>query len=240
MTTTTDTSRAAALTDALQGMLARWEKTANEQQAIRRVDSIGVAGGILGCIQGLRALLRAYPVEQHEAAPADVNQLLEAAALGLERAGMLDCMRIVRGMKPGYPKQPAPASPLEGTGNGADERVANPIGYIRADDLKELAAGNGAIISPKCGATDVPVFARAPRTEVAGAVPEGWKLMPPKMTPAMRMAFAEAAAEYMKRTGGNNPDVMYKAAFDAAPQAPSADAAAAPADERTDFPRYTE
>jgi len=110
-----------------------------------------------------------YPVEQHEAAPADVNQLLEAAALGLERAGMLDCMRIVRGMKPGYPKQPAPASPLEGTGNGADERVANPIGYIRADDLKELAAGNGAIISPKCGATDVPVFARAPRTEVAGA-----------------------------------------------------------------------
>ncbi|WP_175663091.1 Lar family restriction alleviation protein [Burkholderia ambifaria] len=63
---------------------------------------------------------------QHEAAPAehDVNQLLEAAALGLERAGMLDSMRIVRGMKPGYPKQPAPSAPLEGTGNGADERAA--------------------------------------------------------------------------------------------------------------------
>ncbi|MEN8511993.1 hypothetical protein [Burkholderia sp. RS02] len=46
------------------------------------------------------------------------------------------------------------------------------------------------------------------------------------------MAFAEAAAEYMKRTGGNNPDVMYKAAFAMAPQLPSADAAAAPGDER--------
>ncbi|MDR8105594.1 hypothetical protein KPB04_28060 [Burkholderia cenocepacia] len=61
----------------------------------------------------LRKLLAAAPVEQSAAAPIDepdVNQLLEAAALGLERAGMLDSMRIVRGMKPGYPKTaPAPA-----------------------------------------------------------------------------------------------------------------------------------
>jgi hypothetical protein len=67
--------------------------------------------------------------------------------------------------------QPAPSAPLEGTGNGADERAANPIGYIRADDLKELAAGNGAIISPRSGDTDVPVFARAPRAEVAEEQP---------------------------------------------------------------------
>ncbi|WP_145956521.1 hypothetical protein [Burkholderia pseudomallei] len=49
------------------------------------------------------------------------------------------------------------------------------------------------------------------------------------------MAFVEAAAENLSRTGGNNPDVMYEAAFTAAPQPPSADAAAAPADERAAF-----
>ncbi|HDR8962522.1 TPA: hypothetical protein QDB13_000071 [Burkholderia vietnamiensis] len=58
-------------------------------------------------------ILAAPPDEQPAAAPIDdpdLNQLLEAAALGLERAGMLDSVRIVRGLKPGYPKTaPAPA-----------------------------------------------------------------------------------------------------------------------------------
>jgi hypothetical protein len=109
----TDNSRADALTD-------------------ENIESMAIAHGLYGVrkavVQCVRDLLAASPVEQHEAAPAehDVNQLLEAAALGLERAGMLDCMRIVRGMKPGYPKQPAPSAPLEGTGNGADERAAFP------------------------------------------------------------------------------------------------------------------
>ncbi|ARL57150.1 hypothetical protein [Burkholderia pseudomallei] len=71
---------------------------------------------------------------------------------------------------------------------------------------------------------------RAHRIDVAGEVQTGWKLMPPKMTFEMRIAFVEAAAENLNRTGGNNPDVMYEAAFAAAPQPPSADAAAAPAE----------
>jgi len=111
-----------------------------------------------------------YPVEQHEAAPAehDVNQLLEAAALGLERAGMLDSMRIVRGMKPGYPKQPAPSAPLEGTGNGADERdVLNRLVVIleSGQAYNGIAHDNAAIYAKAL--RDL-LESRAPRTEVAG------------------------------------------------------------------------
>lgn len=47
-------------------------------------------------------------------------------------------------------------------------------------------------------------------------VPQGWKSLPPKMTGAMHLAFVEAGREYMRETGGINPDVMYRAAFDAA------------------------
>ncbi|QMV32623.1 hypothetical protein 2B_00050 [Ralstonia phage Bakoly] len=51
------------------------------------------------------------------------------------------------------------------------------------------------------------------RAGVAG----GWRAMPPKLTPTMRAAFVQAARDNMQRTGGNDPDVMYEAAFDAAP-----------------------
>ncbi|WP_175663093.1 hypothetical protein [Burkholderia ambifaria] len=114
----------------------------------------------------------------------------------------------------------------------ADERAANPIGYIRADDLKELAAGNGAIISPRSGDTDVPVFARAPRTEVAGAVREGWKLVPVKPTHSMIDAAHSKTSMHFQWT-----DVLdaWGAMLAIAPQPPSADAAAAPADERAAF-----
>jgi hypothetical protein len=49
----------------------------------------------------------------------------------------------------------------------AAEPVVIPIGYICADDLKQLAEGNGAIVSPRCRETDVPVFARAPAQAAA-------------------------------------------------------------------------
>ncbi|WP_244254382.1 hypothetical protein [Burkholderia vietnamiensis] len=52
----------------------------------------------------------------------------------------------------------------------------------------------------------------------AMAIPAGWKAMPPSATTAMRMAMAKAAAEYMRRTGGNSPDAIYEAGFAAAPQ----------------------
>lgn len=50
-----------------------------------------------------------------------------------------------------------------------DELLDTPIGYICADDLKELASGNGAVVSPKGRETDVPVFARAASANATGA-----------------------------------------------------------------------
>lgn len=69
--------------------------------------------------------------------------------------------------------QPYPKS----TAEPEDERADTPIGYICADDLKELASGNGAIVSPKGRETDVPVFARtasANATGAEGAKPTAW------------------------------------------------------------------
>ncbi|MBN8283413.1 hypothetical protein [Zoogloea sp.] len=44
-----------------------------------------------------------------------------------------------------------------------------------------------------------------------------WKSVPTKMTPEMRAAAAAAGREYMEETGGNNIDVMWAAALEAAP-----------------------
>lgn len=65
----------------------------------------------------------------------------------------------------------------------------------------------------------------APRTEMVGAVPKGWKLVPVEMTPGMRGAYVDHA---QARTGA---DSAWNAMLDAAPT-PPADAAAAPADEQ--------
>ena len=46
---------------------------------------------------------------------------------------------------------------------------------------------------------------------------EGWKLMPPRLTGDMRVAMVVAALRYMRATGGYSPEVMYEAAFEAAP-----------------------
>lgn len=59
--------------------------------------------------------------------------------------------------------------------------------------------------------------AAAPKAEAAQGVADGWRLMPPSLTLSMRMAMGTAAAEYMKRTGGNSLDVIYEAGFAAAP-----------------------
>ncbi|MDN7419555.1 hypothetical protein [Burkholderia dolosa] len=104
----------------------------------------------------------------------------------------------------------------------AAEPAVIPIGYICADDLKQLAEGNGAIVSPRCRETDVPVFARAPAQAPEPAmILASWKLMPTSLTQAMRMTMADAAAAYMQRTGGNSPDVIYDAAIAAAPEPPA-------------------
>ncbi|SAL26189.1 hypothetical protein AWB73_01995 [Caballeronia turbans] len=55
------------------------------------------------------------------------------------------------------------------------------------------------------------------------AVASGSKLLPPRMTPEMKRAFVEAAREYAERTGGNDPDAMYEAAFRAVPRPTASD-----------------
>ncbi|WP_244097751.1 hypothetical protein [Burkholderia anthina] len=111
------------------------------------------------------------------------------------------------------------AAPLEGTGNGADKRAVFetwakerfPAKYLSSDansnmdDYRECAWEGF-----QRGCT----YARAPRTEVAGAVPEGWKLVP------------EVITQPMMRASGIGSH-SWGCALEAAPQPPSADAAAA-------------
>lgn len=52
----------------------------------------------------------------------------------------------------------------------------------------------------------------------AQAVPDGWRLVPKKLTKEMRSALVKAAREYMQEYGGNSPEVMYEAAVFAAPE----------------------
>jgi hypothetical protein len=51
------------------------------------------------------------------------------------------------------------------------------------------------------------------------AIPDGWRLVPKKLTQEMRAEFVRAAREYMREYGGNSPEVMYEAAVAAAPEA---------------------
>ncbi|MBR8201657.1 hypothetical protein [Burkholderia vietnamiensis] len=77
------------------------------------------------------------------------------------------------------------------------------------------------------------ILSRSPAMAAeAVGIPAGWKAMPPSATTAMRMAMAEAAAEYMRRTGGNSPDAIYEAGFAAAPQPAQADARVGLTDEQ--------
>ncbi|ARK91105.1 hypothetical protein [Burkholderia pseudomallei] len=254
--TNEEKSRADAMTDerrmALGSLITEWFGKQDDggrllaafdycdSRAIDLLIDEAIAPAIADAVQVARA---ASPVEQHEAAPADVNQLLEAAALGLERAGMLDCMRIVRGMKPGYPKQRAPAAPLEGTGNGADGFT-----YATKQATACAACGEhkhtplridwmGGYVCLTC--IDRELVSRAPRTEVAGAVPQ--PIGPHDVTTSAggRGYIAEFFAKRLCRHDfGRYIDERLAADFACAlakylmehDTSPSVDAAAAPAD----------
>lgn len=58
------------LKDELTRLLDSWTATMNEEQAKCRVDSVGIAAGISGCIHGLQRVLRTLAVEHNDAAPA--------------------------------------------------------------------------------------------------------------------------------------------------------------------------
>ncbi|PXX41130.1 hypothetical protein NA66_1001740 [Burkholderia pyrrocinia] len=106
-------------------------------------------------------------------------------------------------------KRDAPSAPLEGTGNGADaliKRLCVLRGKLR-DDVGAWEVVRDAIDA----------LSRTPRTEVAGAVQEGWKLVPHIPTKEM----IEAGCEQWHWIGTTTD--AWQAMFCAAPDAPTED-----------------
>jgi hypothetical protein len=127
------------------------------------------------------------PVEQHEAAPAEPMPKLHCqnggnVCLAGNRDGVC-CPEDSCDIDDAVRKNPipAPSAPLEGTGNGADERAAFDKAlretYQMVDPLNPPPAGtyyrgqHEGIIAALKTIRDNFDRARAPRTEVAGAVP---------------------------------------------------------------------
>ena len=174
--------------------------------------------------------------------------------------------------------QPAPSAPLEGTGNGADEQAAwfsavmnaaasleDAANWLTDPDSKRITEGAAAFARKRANEL---WNARAPRTEVAGAVPIAMETRDTKDARYFRWLcahpdwhfieslcqqfvaesqvefYTKLSAEIEKRIkhGANkgkkrlpNGSLVFPDAVAAAPQPPSTDAAAAPADERAAF-----
>ncbi|HDR9497631.1 TPA: hypothetical protein QDC06_000833 [Burkholderia cepacia] len=113
------------------------------------------------------------------------------------------------------------AAPLEGTGNGVDARtIAESLtpmivewveGGIRTGQNWRGMAG---VIEKRI----TRILSCAPRTEVAGSVPEGWKLVPVDPTVEMLTFVYDPGAD-------DSPSERYAALLAAVPQPPSAAAA---------------
>ncbi|AIO65770.1 hypothetical protein [Burkholderia oklahomensis] len=95
-------------------------------------------------------------------------------------------------------------------------RLANAVGEFLGVDVGEWSSANDPIL-----VAIEALESRAPRAEVAGAVPEGWKLVPIDPTVEMLTFVYDPDAD-------DSPSERYAALLAAAPQPPSADAAAAP------------
>ncbi|HDR8930474.1 TPA: hypothetical protein QDA84_000468 [Burkholderia vietnamiensis] len=202
--TTTDNSRADALTDAVLNQLIDLGAEAKGHQ-VKSMSNDGHAGTEAWekwheLRDQMRAILAASPVEQHEAAPGhaapDAFALSRQATLH-EMKGFFERMDAIakkRDMAQAAPfancqfrvcdlpgqcraegacHHPKPSAPLEGTGNGADEyvkfdpRIEDPAFMAAWPEISKAGHDYGwlGIGLAAWGA------ARAPRTEVAGAVP---------------------------------------------------------------------
>jgi hypothetical protein len=207
-----------------------------------------------------------YPVEQHEAAPATWDKLHHSLAVAMcgfagRPEGRRDLDAAVHALdaitEPGSPlawlrgtAQPAPSAPLEGTGNGADERdilqviderdrfeedgtrLANAVGEFLGVDVGEWSSANDPIL-----VAIEALASRAPRREVAGAeADKPYQVIIDRrdLFDALRGAWRDGqsygdscqqvswsqATDYASR-------ILQKLTDFAAPQPPSADAAAA-------------
>ncbi|WP_175867905.1 hypothetical protein [Burkholderia diffusa] len=193
------------------------------------------------------AILAASPVEQHEAAPADAENFACYLIDKCERETVTEenvqawLGAMLR--DPQYATtQPAPSAPLEGTGNGADE-----LEEYRHAGWWDITGGFAVIQKddPNPGQC-VPLYtklARAPRTEVAGAKPPIRSLEDVRADEAEHQRFRYWQQWFVNHSGHPMEPVdawQMRATLDAAPQPPSADAAAAPADERAVVEPLTE
>ncbi|MCA8214513.1 hypothetical protein LGN20_11430 [Burkholderia cepacia] len=195
-----DNSRADALTDlqimeALEAAGVKWQ----EQRSLANDREILTYGSTPAAeiIAGVRAILAASPVEQHEAAPATWDQLRHSLAVAMcgfagRAEGHRDLDAAVHALdaitEPGSPlawlreaAQPAPSAPLEGTGNGADERAAFLTWWCEevpenmregwkesVDECLRNGQANDKLYGAWEGFQFGVKFSRAPRTEVAG------------------------------------------------------------------------
>ncbi|WP_249174591.1 hypothetical protein [Burkholderia cenocepacia] len=103
----------------------------------------------------------------------------------------------------------------------AAEPAVIPIGYICADDLKQLAEGNGAIVSPRCRETDVPVFARAPAQAAEPVAQWQYRIRTPGYDGDWHNCNPETAKRLQEHPYAEDHDVR---ALYAAPQPAQADA----------------
>ncbi len=154
--------------------------------------------------------------------PREVEEIREV----LRGEGFVPVLPELQTASPAKQHEAAPAAPLEGAGNVANKATN---GGSKCDMPASTAAVRDGSENTNnvTGATalgEAVIGSRTPRTEVVGAVPEGWKLVPVEMTPSMRGAYVD---NVHARTGA---DSAWNAMLAAAPT-PPADAAAAPDDE---------
>ncbi|PFH12910.1 hypothetical protein [Burkholderia sp. JKS000303] len=174
------------------------------------------------------------PVEQHEAAPTDPQILSKAAHRAyspkmaevthydFSESELISFVRDVLAV---------PSAPREGTGNGADAWMTDD-GRVISDAQKQQALRDGSASASSVQPFSI-ALSRAPRTEVAGAVPDGWKLVP--IEPTEEMIAAWTAAPTSNVSYAASWTLAHRAMLGAVPTPPSANAAAAPADERAAF-----
>jgi len=213
---TTDKSRADALTEAVTltiDTIGRQLDLIAERAPGNFLDKVPVVRSLTAHKKRLEKALAA--VEQHEAAPTEVTADWGGDFERKARVGGFNLSREETGGDYCHDgsaaawlwyysgrldqacsaAQPAPSAPLEGTGNGADERAAwfsavmnaaasleDAANWLTDPDSKRIIEGSAAFARKRANEL---WSVRAPRTEVAGAVPEGWKLVPIEPTDEM-------------------------------------------------------
>ncbi|MBR8376503.1 hypothetical protein KDW20_12015 [Burkholderia cenocepacia] len=219
----TDNSRADALTDVQRESL-EW---------LDRLCTPSMYADRLGPIRDfVKEILVASPVEQHEAAPIVPSMLTNrqvddfaeslASLSSWHREYVAHYLKeFLASLQPAQPEPPA-----------ADERAARVADGLEACDWSGVPIGNKAIIKH---AVEL-LRARAPRTDVAGAAEKIAALIQPN-PPGELGPTDEPESQY--RFGYNTAIEDALIILDGEPSVtPSADAAAAPADERAAFEQW--